>query len=103
MCRAGTHCTPVTARAKPFGGQPHRSVAATMVWEPSTDACVPDSAPMGPSWPCSHTRAIVYHLLTPRTPYRDLSAEAYEQRAREIAHVRQKVAKLGLTLVELHA
>jgi len=45
---------------------------------------------------------IVYHMLKHRTPYRDLSAEAYEQRARarEIATLRKKAAKLGLTLVE---
>jgi len=41
-------------------------------------------------------------MLKHRTPYRDLSAEAYEQRARarEIATLRKKAAKLGLTLVE---
>jgi transposase len=45
---------------------------------------------------------LVYHLLTHRTPFRDLSAEAYEQRARErdLANLRKKAAKLGLTLVE---
>ena len=45
---------------------------------------------------------IVYHLLSHRTPYRDLPAAAYEQRAREreIAAVRKKAARLGLTLVE---
>jgi transposase len=45
---------------------------------------------------------IVYHLLTHRTPFRDLSAEVYEQRARErdLAHLRKRAAKLGLTLVE---
>jgi transposase len=44
----------------------------------------------------------VYHLLTHRTPFRDLSAEDYEQRARErdLANLRKKAAKLGLTLVE---
>jgi transposase len=45
---------------------------------------------------------IVYHLLTHRTPYRDRSAEEYEQQARqrEIVTLRKKAAKLGLALVE---
>jgi transposase len=45
---------------------------------------------------------IVYHLLTHRTAFRDLSAEDYEQRARErdLANLRKRAAKLGLTLVE---
>jgi transposase len=45
---------------------------------------------------------IVYHLLTHRTPFRDLSAEDDEQRTRErdLAHLRKRAAKLGLTLVE---
>ena len=45
---------------------------------------------------------LVYHLLTHRTPFRDLSAEVYEQRAweRDLAHLRTRAAKLGLTLVE---
>src|SRR5687768_7753345 len=45
---------------------------------------------------------IVYHLLTHRTPFRELSVEDYAQRARErdLAHLRQRAAKLGLTLVE---
>jgi len=45
---------------------------------------------------------LVYHMLKHRTPYRDLSAEVYEQRAREreIATLCKKAAKLGLTLVE---
>jgi transposase len=45
---------------------------------------------------------LVYHLLTHRTPFRDLSAEADEQRAREreIATLRKKATRLGLTLVE---
>jgi hypothetical protein len=50
-----------------------------------------------------HTIArIVYHLLTHRTPCRDLSAEDDEQRARErdLANLRTRAAKLGLTLVE---
>jgi transposase len=44
---------------------------------------------------------IFYHMLKHRTPYRDLSAEAYEQRAREreIATLRKRAAKLGLSLV----
>jgi transposase len=51
----------------------------------------------------AHTIArIVYHLLTHRTPFRELSVEDYAQRARErdLAHLRQRAAKLGLTLVE---
>ncbi len=42
----------------------------------------------------------VYHLLKDKTAYHDLGAERYEQqvRAREVAHLRQKVAKLGFTL-----
>jgi hypothetical protein len=45
---------------------------------------------------------IVYHLLTHRTPYRDLSAEEYDRRARErdLGNLRKRAAKLGLTLVE---
>jgi transposase len=45
---------------------------------------------------------LVYHLLTHRTPVRDLSVDDYEQRARarDLAHRRKKAAKLGLTLVE---
>jgi transposase len=45
---------------------------------------------------------IVYHLLTHRTPFHDLSAADYEQRAREreIAALRKKAIRLGLTLVE---
>jgi hypothetical protein len=45
---------------------------------------------------------IVYHLLTHRTPFRDLSAEDYEQRARarDLANLRNRAAKLGLTPVE---
>jgi hypothetical protein len=45
---------------------------------------------------------IVYHLLTHRTPWQDLSSEEYEQRARarEIATLRKKAARLGLTLVD---
>jgi transposase len=45
---------------------------------------------------------IVYHLLTHRTPYRDWSAEDYEQQARqrEIVTLRKKAATLGLALVE---
>ena len=40
---------------------------------------------------------IVYHLLTHRTPFRDLSAVDYEQRAREreIATLRKKAIRLG--------
>jgi hypothetical protein len=42
----------------------------------------------------------VYHLLTHRTPFHDLSAEDYEQRARErdLASLRKRAAKLGLSL-----
>jgi transposase len=45
---------------------------------------------------------IVYHLLIHRTPFRDLSAADYEQRAREreIAALRKKATRLGLTLME---
>jgi transposase len=45
---------------------------------------------------------IIYHLLTHRTAFRDLSPEEYSQqiRAREIAAMRLKAARLGLTLVE---
>jgi transposase len=48
---------------------------------------------------------IIYHLLTHRTPCRDLSPEEYSQRirAREIATMRKKAARLGLTLVERQA
>jgi transposase len=45
---------------------------------------------------------IIYHLLTHRTAFRDLRPEEYSQRtrAREIAAMRNKAARLGLTLVE---
>jgi transposase len=45
---------------------------------------------------------IVYHLLTHRTPFHDLGATEYERRTRDrdIAVLRNKAAKLGLTLVE---
>jgi hypothetical protein len=43
---------------------------------------------------------IVCHLLTHHISLRDLSAKAYEQRAREITHWREKAAKRGWTLVE---
>jgi hypothetical protein len=48
---------------------------------------------------------IIYHLLTHRTSFRDLSLEEYSQRlrAREIAAMRKKAARLGLTLVESQA
>jgi transposase len=48
---------------------------------------------------------IIYHLLTHRISFRDLSPEEYSQRirAREIAAMRKKAARLGLTLVESHA
>ena len=47
---------------------------------------------------------IIYHLLTHRTAFRDLSPEEYRERlrAREIAAMRKKAARLGLTLVESH-
>lgn len=42
-----------------------------------------------------------YHMLTERTPFRDISAEEYEKRdrAREIARLQKKAAKLGCELV----
>ncbi len=45
---------------------------------------------------------IVYSLLTHRTPYRDLSATAYERRTRDrdVAALRKKAARFGFTLVE---
>jgi transposase len=45
---------------------------------------------------------IVYHLLTHRPPFRDVSPEEYSQRtrAREIAAIHKKAARLGSTLVE---
>jgi transposase len=45
---------------------------------------------------------IVYHVLTQRTPFRDLSAAAYEQRTRDrdIAALRKKATRFGLTLVK---
>jgi transposase len=48
---------------------------------------------------------IIYHLLTHRTPFRDLSPEEYRQRirTREIAAMRKKAARLGLALVESQA
>jgi transposase len=48
---------------------------------------------------------IVYHMLKHRTPFRGVSPEEYTQRtrAREIAAMRKKAARLGLTLVEEQA
>src|SRR5262249_20662671 len=48
---------------------------------------------------------LLYHPPTPPTPFCDLSAEDYEQRARErdLANLRKRAAKLGLTLVEAPA
>jgi hypothetical protein len=48
---------------------------------------------------------MIYHRLTRRTPFRDLSPEEYSQqmRAREIVAMRKKAARLGLTLVESQA
>jgi transposase len=45
---------------------------------------------------------IVYHLLTHRTPFRDLGAAEYERRtrARDLAALRKKAARFGFTLVE---
>jgi hypothetical protein len=45
---------------------------------------------------------LIDHLLTHRPAFRALSPEAYRQqlRAREIAAMRNKAARLGLTLVE---
>ena len=45
---------------------------------------------------------LLSHRLTHRPPYRDLRAVAYAQRARkrEIATLRKKATRLGLTLVE---
>jgi hypothetical protein len=44
---------------------------------------------------------IVSHMLKHRTPFRDLSAEGYEQRtrARAITNLRKKAALIGLTLM----
>lgn len=46
-----------------------------------------------------------YHMLKERTPYRDLGAEEYDhrQRARELAALRKKAARLGVQLVEFPA
>lgn len=43
-----------------------------------------------------------YHMLKHRVPFRDLSAEEYEQRAREreLANLRKKAARLGMVLVK---
>jgi hypothetical protein len=45
---------------------------------------------------------MIYHMLKYRTAFRDMSPEAYTRRtrAREIAAIRKKAARLGLTLVE---
>lgn len=42
-----------------------------------------------------------YHMLKDRTPFHDIGAPEYERRAqeRELAHLRQRAAKLGFTLV----
>jgi len=43
-----------------------------------------------------------YHMLKHRVAFRDLSAEEYEQRSRdrEIANLRKKAARLGMSLIE---
>jgi transposase len=48
---------------------------------------------------------IAYHLLTHRTPYRDLSAAGYERRTRgrEVAALRKEATRSGCMLVELPA
>jgi hypothetical protein len=45
---------------------------------------------------------MVYHMRTHRTPFRDMRPEEYTQRARarEVAAMRKKAARLGLTLIE---
>jgi transposase len=45
---------------------------------------------------------LVYHLLTHRTPVRDLGAAEYERRTRDrdLAALRKKAARFGCTLVE---
>ena len=51
----------------------------------------------------AHTIArILYHMLTHRTSFRDLSPEEYTRRtrARESAAMHKKAARLGVTLVE---
>ena len=55
--------------------------------------------------PAPQIARLVYPLPTHRTPFGDLRAEAYEQRARErdLANLRQRAAKPGLTLVEAPA
>jgi hypothetical protein len=47
----------------------------------------------------------VYHLLKFKTPYQETGANAYEQKAqaRDLAHLRQKAAKLGYTLTATEA
>jgi hypothetical protein len=44
---------------------------------------------------------ISYHVLKERTPFNPLSDEAYERqvRGREVANLKKKAAKLGLTVV----
>jgi hypothetical protein len=54
----------------------------------------------------AHTIArLIDHRLTHRTACRELSPEAYRQRlrAREVAAMRHKAARLGLTPVESQA
>ncbi len=43
-----------------------------------------------------------YHMLKQRVPFRDVSTEEYEKKARdrELANLRKKAARLGMTLVE---
>jgi hypothetical protein len=51
----------------------------------------------------AHTIArLVSHRLTPRTPCRDLRADDDERRTRDrdLAALRKKAARFGLTLVE---
>jgi transposase len=44
-----------------------------------------------------------YHMLKHRVPFREVSAEEYEKKARdrELIHLRKKAARLGMALVEL--
>jgi transposase len=63
-------------------------------------------APLGPKSAIVATAhkiaRMVYHMLTHRTPFRDMSPEEYTQRtrARKVAAMRKKATRLGLTLVE---
>jgi hypothetical protein len=74
-----------------------------MAWAPTTGGCGVRPGPKAAIVATApHIARLVYPLRTHRTPFRDLRAQDDDQRAqaRDLAHLRQRAATLGLTLVE---